>query len=143
VEARIEAATRQLKGGTVQSNSSTSFLGGPLSPQDEVLLSQLASYLQPPPADGLTGQRFDASELLGLRSGGVGADGAAVPALFEPVVLHEHSASSVKLVRQLLTPPPVVVELPVAIAAVADTRGTKGKAAASKDSKSVKAAKAQ
>ena len=130
VEARIAAATRQLSGVASQSSAASSFLSGPLSPDDEALLSQLASYLQSAPLNDVAAERFDAGQLLGLRSGVVGA-AAAVPALFEPVVLHEHSASSEELVRQLLTPPPVAVE-PVA-AVAAEGKGVKGKAPAAKE----------
>ena len=139
VEARIEAATRQLSGASSLSHPASSFLSGPLSTEDEALLSQLTSWLQPLPLGHAAAERFDAGQLLGLRSGGVGA-GAAVPALFEPVVLHEHSASSDELVRQLLTPPPAVVE-PVAAVAV-EAKGAKAKAAAAEEVKPSKPTKA-
>ena len=142
VEARIEAATRLLKGDPSQSNTSSSFLGGPLSAEDDAFLAQLDSYLQQPPSTSVPAGRPDASELLWSSGAGTNANDVAVPALFEPVVLIEHSASSEELVRQLLTPPPAVIEPPVTAVAAVEAKGAKGKAVAAKDAKPSKPAKA-
>ena len=142
VEARLEAATRQLKADQSQSNHSASFVSSALSPNDDAFLAQLDSYLQPPSAAGLAIERFDASGLLLNRGGGIGVAVVAAPALFEPVVLFEPSASSEELVRQLLTPPPAVLEPPPAAVAAVEAKGAKGKPAAAKDAKAAKPAKA-
>ena len=142
VEARVEAATRQLKGGASQSTALSSFFSRPLLPEDDAFLAQLDAHLQPPSSASAAADRFDASELLLWRSGESSVGAAVVPALFEPVVLHEHSAGSEELVRQLLTPPPAVVELAPAAVPAAEVKGAKGKSmAAAKDAKASMSAK--